>query len=110
MKAIGTVVSDQKLRRVAAEVETQIREVFVRCPELAGFAIKDGSQLPSSDVDPSEVKPRLFVTDIDFSLAIGNMELEEAYTLIHAAISDVISEQPEAFELLRGRTFARVLH
>lgn len=87
----------------------QIRELFGRCPELAGFAIKDLALL-SEDIAELDGEPKLFVTDIGFSGVIGEHELEEAYTQIGTAISDVVSERPEAFELLRGRTFARTLH
>ncbi|MBI2960520.1 MAG: hypothetical protein HYY28_09420 [Betaproteobacteria bacterium] len=105
-----TAISDRKLRRAAAEVETQIRELFGRCPELTGFAIKDLALMASEDIAAPDGEPKLFVTDIGFSGLIGEQDLEEAYTQIGTAISDVVSERPEAFELLRGRTFARTLH
>ncbi len=38
------------------------------------------------------------------------MEYEEACKLIADAVADIVSERPEALELLRGRTFARTLH
>jgi len=74
----------------------------------AGLAFQMRSQY--SRTDRSEEKPTLYVTDIDFSTTVSLEEIEEAYTLVGTAISDVMSERPEAFELLRGRTFARTLH
>lgn len=115
MKAFQTPMLDAHLHRVEAEVAMRIRSLFVRCPELAGFAVQDKAAVEdlvglSLDNDRSEEKPTLYVTDIDFSTTVSLEEIEEAYTLVGTAISDVMSEQPEAFELLRGRTFARTLH
>jgi hypothetical protein len=115
MKVIQTAMLDAHLHRVEAEVAMQIRTLFGRCPELAGFAVQDLDADRflvglSHDNDRSDEKPRLLVTDIGFSATVSREELEEVYTLIGTAISDVVSEQPEAFELLRGRTFARTLH
>jgi len=100
---------DKEMHRVAAAVETRIRALFGRCPELAGFAVQDYVNTPES-ADNSEDEPALFVTDIGFSAVIADTEIEAAYQLIGSAISDVVAEQPEAFELLCGRTFARMLH
>jgi len=115
MKAIQTAMLDAHLHRVEAEVAMKIRSLFGRCPELAGFAVQDMAAVGdlvglSLEKDLSDEKPMLFVTDIGFSTTVSREEVEEAYTLIGTAISDVMSEQPEAFELLRGRTFARTLH
>lgn len=109
MKTIQTAVLDAHLHRVEAEVAIQIRALFGRCPELSGFAVRDLVSVPH-DNDWSGEKPGLFVTDIGLSATVSWEELEEVYALIGTAISDVLSEQPEAFELLRGRTFARTLH
>jgi hypothetical protein len=115
MKAFQSTMLDAHLHRVEAEVAIQIRSLFGRCPGLAGFAVQDLAAVCdeaglSHDNDRSEVKPMLFVTDIGFSAAVSREQIDEVYTLIGTAISDVVSEQPEAFELLRGRTFARTLH
>ncbi|MBI4293159.1 MAG: hypothetical protein HY661_16925 [Betaproteobacteria bacterium] len=109
MKTLQTATSDQKLHQVAAEVETRIKALFGRCPELAGFAVQDLAGV-SDEVNPSDDGRKLFVTDIGFSAMICQDDLEEAYNLIGTAISDVVAEEPEAFDLLRGRTFARTLH
>jgi hypothetical protein len=115
MKAIQTGVFDAHLHHVEAEVALRIRTLFGRCPELAGFAVQDLAAVQelvglAHDNDGSDGIPRLYVTDIGFSATVSREDLEEIYTLIGTAISDVVSEQPEAFDLLRGRTFARTLH
>jgi hypothetical protein len=109
MKAIQSAMLDAHLHRVEVEVAMQIRSLFGRCPGLVGFAVQDLAGL-SQETEWSDVKPMLFVTDIGFSATVSREQVDEVYTLIGTAISDVVSEQPEAFELLRGRTFARTLH
>ena len=117
MKAIQAAMLnvDAQLHRVEAEVAMQFQKLFGRCPELIGFAIQDLAAVQelidmSNDNDRPNEKTRLFVTDMGFSATVSWERLEEVCELIGTAISDVVSEQPEAFELLRGRTFARTLH
>jgi len=115
MKSIQTANLDAHLHRVETEVVMKIRSLFGRCPELTGFAVQDQAAFQdliglSLDGVQSDENATLFVTDVGFSASVSPEEREEVYTLIGTAISDVMSERPEAFELLRGRTFARTLH
>jgi hypothetical protein len=73
-------------------IASTVHEIFAACPELCGFSVSGELQL--SDV---EVHPRL-------------AQSERLVGEIAEALSDLIDEQPEAVELLRGRTFARTLH
>ncbi len=61
-------------------------------------------------INPAYLREDLFVTDLGFSAPVTDMEYDEAYRLITDAVSDIVSERPEALDLLRGRTFARTLH
>ena len=115
MKQIQTAMLSAHLHRVEAEVAMQIRTLFGRCPALAGFAVQDLAAVRdlvglSDDAGRTDETTALYVTDIGMSGTFSREDLEEVYTLIGTAISDVVSERPEAFELLRGRTFARTLH
>jgi len=53
---------------------------------------------------------QLFVGDIGISPAINAAQYAEIFQEVVAALSEVLAEEPEAAESLRGRTFARVLH
>ncbi len=77
-----------QLNRVEAELSARIGAVFGRFPDLSGFSLQDRTG----------------------SAPVSEMEYEEAYKLIADAVADIVSERPEALELLRGRTFARTLH
>jgi len=77
-------------------------------PGLCGFSLQTG---PAADyIDTSSLRDELFVTELGFSAPVSETEYDEAYKLITEAVADIVSERPEALELLRGRTFARTLH
>jgi hypothetical protein len=95
--------------RVDAELSARIWAVLGRFPDLSGFALQDRTGLPDY-INPSHLREDLFVTDIGFSAPVSDMDYDEAYRLITDAVADIVSERPEALDLLRGRTFARTLH
>jgi hypothetical protein len=109
MKTIQRAVPHTDLRRAEADVAMQIKALFGRCPELAGFAVQDLAELPDDD-EAGDVESGLVVTDVGLSAPVTREETDKVYHLISAALSDVLSERPEAIDILRGRTFARALH
>jgi hypothetical protein len=98
-----------QLGRVDAELSARIWEVLGRFPDLCGFALQDRTGLPDY-IDPSSLQDELFVTELGFSAPVSDTEYDEAYRLITDAVADIVSERPEALDLLRGRTLARTLH
>jgi hypothetical protein len=97
------------LRRVEESIATEIKSLFDRFPDLAGFSVVDRSGLPD-DIDPSGREHQLFVGDIGFCPPVSEGEHGKACNKICDVLSDIVSERPEAFEMLRGRTFSRTLH
>ena len=77
---------------------SQIASLFARHAALAGFSVRGGAA------------DQLFVGDIGISPAINAAQYAEIFQEVVAALSEVLAEEPEAAESLRGRTFARVLH
>ncbi len=98
-----------QLSRVEAELSARIWAVFGRFPDLCGFSLQDRTGLPDY-IDTSSMRDELFVTELGFSAPVSELAYDEAYQLIADAVADIVSERPEALELLRGRTFARTLH
>jgi len=100
---------DSLLGRLEADVEARIRSLFARCPALHGFAVQTRSTLPK-DVDQNRIPDAdLFVTDIGIYPKIDS-QYDEIHDEITLAISDLVHDQPHAYDYLRGRTFARSLH
>jgi hypothetical protein len=97
------------LGRLEANVEAKIRTLFARCPTLHGFSVQDRAMLPR-DVDQTRIPDAdLFVTEIGVFPKLDS-QFDEIYDEITLAISDLVHEQPHAYDLLRGRTFARTIH
>ena len=101
---------DAQPARLEASVDAKIKGLFARCPALCGFAVQDRAGLPK-DVDPNRIPDAdLFVTEIGIFPKLDQEQYGEIYDEITLAISDLVYEQPHAYDYLRGRTFARTLH
>jgi len=90
-------------------MDARIQELFERCPALCGFSVRDPSDLPDN-CTRSNSGSDLFVTDIGISPRLGADQYGEIFNEIFSTLSEVLAEEPEAGERLRGRTFARTLH
>jgi len=100
---------DVQLIRLEASVAAKIRELFSRCPTLHGFSVQDRAMLPR-DLDQSRIPDAdLFVTEIGVFPKLDS-QFDEIYDEITLAISDLVKDQPQVYDFLRGRTFARSLH
>jgi hypothetical protein len=97
------------MRRIEARVLERIEGVFLRCPDLFRFSVRDRSGLPDH-IDPTTLEGELFIFEIALAPRLGKVQYDEVYDTIAAAISGAVSSWPEAKELLRGRTFVRYLH
>jgi hypothetical protein len=91
------------------DLSTRIEALFERCPELCGFSVRDPADVPDS-CNRSESGGDLFVTDIGISPRLGADQYGEIFNEIFSTLSELLAEEPEAGERLRGRTFARTLH
>jgi len=78
-------------------LQDQLQSLFSRCPELWGFSVRGENQ-------------ELFVSDVGISPRLSAEQYGEIFEDIANTLSEVLDEQPEASEWLRGRTFARTLH
>lgn len=78
-----------------AELQAVVASLFQRFPELLGFCVgeeKDELCLASVETFPAELAPAELMGEIA------------------APLLDLLEEDPQARELMRGRTFARTLH
>ena len=91
------------------DLSTKIEALFERCPALCGFSVRDPADIPDSCAR-SDAGGDLFVTDIGISPRLGAEQYGEIFNEIFSTLSEVLAEEPEAGDKLRGRTFARTLH
>lgn len=87
----------------------QIASLFSRYPALCGFSVRGPDELPDNCPRDGEDGCELFVGDIGISPAFSRDQFSEIFREIVCALAEVLEEEPEAGEILRGRTFARVL-
>jgi hypothetical protein len=97
-------------KRVVADVEAKIGALFLRCPTLCGFSVQDRTQLPAQITEQQIPDADLYVTEIGVFPKLGAEQYADVFDEITVTLSRLVSEQPNAFDVLRGRTFARTLH
>lgn len=91
------------------ELPSQIESLFSRHPALCGFSVRGLDEVPDNCPRGDE-HSGLFVGDVGVSPNLSDEEAGEILDEIVAAVADVLAEEPEAGDSLRGRTFARSLH
>ena len=79
------------------QVQEQLQSLFARCPDLCGFSVRAEAE-------------DLYVSDIGISPRLSAEQYGEIYQDIAQTLGELLEEQPEAGDWLRGRTFARTLH
>jgi hypothetical protein len=94
MKTQEHRIEDLQRSRFEADLEASIRALFCRCPALCGFTVRDA----------------LFVTEVSVYPLGDPAAPGELCGEIAAVLFQLLDECPEARELLRERTFARVFH
>jgi hypothetical protein len=104
---LPAIYPDQK--RVAADVEAKMAALFIRCPTLCGFSVQDRAQLPEQITEQQIPDADLYVTEIGIFPKLGAEQYADVFDEITVTLSNLVGEQPNAFDVLRGRTFARTL-
>ena len=87
-------------------VHATVNHIFAMCPELCGFSVQDAETLTRDRVS-GQLERGLYLADVA-TTTLDNSE--HLLGEIAAELLDLIDEQPEAVDELRGRTFARTLH
>lgn len=95
--------------RLESDLAARLEALFQRCPALHGFSVQSAAGVTRERV-VVELQADLCLADVVWHQALNG---EQAVTLIgeiSQALFDLVDERPEAAALLRGRTFASVLH
>jgi len=88
---------EPRLQRASKDLEAQLESLFARCPDLWGFSVTDKDN-------------ELFVGDVGITPRLSAEQYGDIYEDITQTLAALLDERPEVCELLRARTFARVLH
>jgi hypothetical protein len=91
-----------------AALSARIEAIFDRCSELWGFSVDERlvSQNGKEDVREWE----LFVSAVAAYPELGPGQAEGFIGEISDLLADLLSQRPQAADLLPGRTFARAWH
>jgi hypothetical protein len=84
---------------MSSPLPAPIETLFLRFPTLYGFSVH------GCDDDDG-----LFVDHVGVTPGFDASHYEEIFREIVVALVELVSEEPDAEDILRGRTFARVLH
>ena len=107
MKPLLAQHSDQK--RVVADVQARMDALFLRCPTLCGFSVQDSGTLLEQLIEAEIPGADLLVTEIGIFPKLGAEQYADVFDEITITLANLVSEQPNAYGVLRGRTFARSL-
>jgi hypothetical protein len=111
MKTLLGVETDSQAqaRFAAADLAMEIKALFAACPNLCGFAV-EGLSGWDGDPDSHDGEDGFAISHVSFGTPFSRDEAHQVCSLIVRVVSELAAEQPEAYELLRDRTFARTLH
>jgi hypothetical protein len=90
-------------------IPSQIASLFERHAALCGFSVRSCDEIPDN-CPRSGDDAELFIGDIGISPALNAEQYAEIFEEVVVALAELLAEEPEAADTLRGRTFARVLH
>jgi hypothetical protein len=94
MKSSEQRSQEPKRKGVEDMVESHLAALFERLPMLCGFALRHDCE----------------VTDVTVHTWPGYTAGEDLYEQLMQGLVDLAEEQPDAALLMRGRTFARMVH
>ncbi|HWA39113.1 MAG TPA: hypothetical protein VG873_14745 [Burkholderiales bacterium] len=106
LQGTAASIEDGVWRAADAELTTQIHGLFTRCPDLDGFSVQAKVRAEGNTSDDDE----LFVTAIGIGPLAARERYADIFEDIATTLKNLLEERPEAAALLRGRTFARVVH
>lgn len=108
-KHLAEPIRVKVLGRMKAALPSQIESLFARHPALCGFSVFGHEDVPDN-CPRGDDHSGFFVGEIGIAPQLSREQYGEIFEEIVSAVADLLAEQPEAGDSLRGRTFARVLH
>jgi len=111
MKALHDRTQNLQAQSVATDLAARVAGIFEEYPILCGFSVQRRSTLTKTKeraVAPLQVE--LCLADVSVSTWPGFHMTLEFYNEIACTLLELMDEQPEAFDFLSGRTFARTVN
>ena len=109
MKALHDRMQNLQGQSVAAALAARVAAIFEQYPMLSGFSVQERSTL-TTDRAMVQLQGGLCLADVAVITPPGFRVTQELCSQIAQMLLELMDEQPEVFNLLPGRTFARTLH
>jgi hypothetical protein len=109
MKALHHRTQNLQAQSVAADLAALVAGIFEEHPILCGFSVQKRSTL-TKERAIVPLQGELCLADLAVATWPGFRVTLEFYNEIACMLLELMDEQPEAGDLLPGRTFARTLH
>ena len=100
----------QTLECIRTETPPQIESLFERNPLLCGFSIVGREDVPDNFPRRGDGEELFVVSELGVHAGLDVEQFKAIFEEVIAAVADLIGEQPDLIDSLRGRTFARTLH
>ena len=98
-----------ELVRLESDLVARLDNLFRRCPALHGFSVQPGSSVTRERIVQG-LQDDLFLADVVSHWPLNGEQAATLVDEISQALGELVDEQPAVSALLRGRTFARILH
>ncbi|MEO8719251.1 MAG: hypothetical protein ABI423_13630 [Burkholderiales bacterium] len=95
--------------RLESDLAARLGSLFRRCPALHGFSVQPAAGLTHDRVVLG-LQEDLYLADLVWHQPLNGEQAASLVGEISEALLELVDECPEAIALLRGRTFASVLH
>jgi hypothetical protein len=109
MRALHDRTQNPQGQSVAADLAARVAAIFEQYPMLCGFSVQKRATL-TTDRAMVQLQDGLCLADVAVSTPPGFRVTQEFCSRIAHMLLELVDGQPEVFDLLPGRTFARTLH
>jgi cystathionine beta-lyase/cystathionine gamma-synthase len=109
MKALDNRMQNLQSQNAAADLAAGVAAIFEQYPPLCGFSVQERSTV-TKDRALVELEGELCLADVSVVTAPAFGVTQEFCNQIAYTLLKLMDEQPDVFDLLSGRTFARILH
>jgi hypothetical protein len=106
MKALDDRTQNLQRQSVAADLATRVAAIFEQYPMLCRFSVQERSTV-SKDRAMVQLQGGLCVADVSVGTLPAFRVTQEVCNEIACMMLELLDEQPDVFDLLCGRSFAR---
>ena len=109
MNALYDRTQNLQRQSVAADLAARVAAIFEQYPMLCGFSVQERSTVTKDRV-MVQLQGELCVADVSVGTLPAFRVTQEVCNEIAYMLLELMDEEPDVFDLLCGRSFARTFH